>query len=311
MKGLVLVTGGAGFIGSHVSRALLGLGYGVRIYDNLYFPNRAALAELQAAGAEFVEGDVRYRSAVEAAMEGATHAVHLAALSINKSVADPEESVNVNLNGSHNVIMAAIASGIDKLVFASTASVYGEPESLPMRETDPPSPLTPYDISKLAGEHLLRFYAGRDGLRWVALRFFNVYGPGQQTKAYYTSVIQTFIQRIMAGEPPVIQGSGEQSMDFVHVSDVASAVVAALESDVTGEAFNIGTGVSTSVKELADIIVEALGSEVSPIFEPREVLASRRAADVSKAKRLLGWEPQVDAVSGLRDLALQLSDAAD
>ncbi|HNI71880.1 MAG TPA: NAD-dependent epimerase/dehydratase family protein, partial [Marmoricola sp.] len=164
------------------------------------------------------------------------------------------------------------------------------------------NPLTPYCISKRAGEDLLGFYQRRAGLSWVALRFFNVYGPGQKTEAYYTSVINHFVKRVQNGEPPVIDGRGEQSMDFVHVHDIARAIVLALDSEKDNLPINIGTGIDTSIAELAKILIAAAGSDVEPIFNPRDVLVSRRAADISRAREVLGFEPTINVRDGMTDL---------
>ncbi len=187
-------------------------------------------------------------------------------------------------------------------MFASSASVYGDPEKLPMHEDDTLHPLTPYCISKRAGEDLLGFYQRRKGLSWIALRFFNVYGPGQKTTAYYTSVINHFVNRLRNGEPPVIDGSGEQSMDFIHVHDIARSVVAALEAEQDNLPINIGTGIDTSVAELAQILIEAVGVDVEPQFNPRDVLVSRRAADITRAREVLGWQPTIEVKDGMIDL---------
>jgi UDP-glucose 4-epimerase len=244
---LVAVTGGGGFIGTHLARDLLSREYRVRAIDNMYRPVRHALDELSVReGFELVEGDVRYPDAMKRSLSGADYLVHLAALSINKSIVDHAEALEVNLLGAQRTFDAAIDVGVQRIVFASSASVYGEPTKLPMHEDDPLHPATPYCLSKLAGEHLLRFYGDHRHIPWVALRYFNVYGPDQKIQAYYTAVVLTFIRRLLAGEPPVIQGSGEQAMDFVHVRDLARATADALESDVTNEVINIASGVSTS-----------------------------------------------------------------
>jgi UDP-glucose 4-epimerase len=248
-----------------------------------------------------VEGDVRCEADVERVMIGVRAVAHLAADSINKSIAETAASVAVNVIGSDNVFRVAAAHHA-RVVYASSASVYGEPESLPMRETDPPRPQTPYCITKLACEQLLGFYGRRHGLPWIALRFFNVFGPGQNTDAYYTSVVLTFVRRILDGEPPVIDGRGEQSMDFVHVDDVARAVVAALDSDVSGAVVNVGTGESTSVARLAEILLAELRSDLTPVFRPRDVLVSRREADITRARTLLGWTPRISVEQGLSEI---------
>jgi UDP-glucose 4-epimerase len=299
----VLFTGGAGFIGNHVMPLLLERGYKIRLFDNMSRGDRVKVNELVAGGnVELVEKDVRYGGAVREAMRGCTHVIHFATVSINKSVADPHESVDINMTGNHNVFAAAADEGVERLVFASTASVYGDPKKLPMHEDDPLQPLTPYCITKRAGEDLLGFYERQKGLSWNALRFFNVYGPGQKIEAYYTSVINHFIQRLRNGQPPIIDGKGEQSMDFVHVHDLARAVVAALESEQACVPINIGTGVDTSVAQLAKILIDAVGVNVEPQFNPRDVLVSRRAADITRAREVLGWEPTITVEQGMADL---------
>lgn len=299
----VLVTGGAGFIGLHVIPMLLDKGYRIRVLDNMSRGDRDRISELVATGdVELVEQDVRYGGAVHAATAGCDTVIHLAAVSINKSVADPYESVDINMVGSHNVFAAAADHGVRRVVFASSASVYGEPEKLPMHEDDKLSPLTPYCIAKRTGEDLLGFYQRTKGLNWIALRFFNVYGPGQKPTAYYTSVINHFVKRLKSGQPPIIDGKGEQSMDFVHVHDIAAAVVAAVEAEQGNIAINIGTGVDTSVATLADILIKAVGVDVEPQFNPRDVLVSRRAADITRAREVLGWEPTITVEDGMTDL---------
>lgn len=299
----VLFTGGAGFIGSHVVPLLLEAGYRVRLYDNMFRGDRDLVARWAESGpVELVDHDVRYGGSVRQAMKGCESVIHFAAVSINKSVNDPDESFDINLIGSQNVFAAAADEGVRRVVFASTASVYGDPKKLPMHEDDELDPLTPYCISKRAGEDLLKFYQRTKGLSWIALRFFNVYGPGQKATAYYTSVINHFVDRLRRGEPPIIDGLGEQSMDFIHVHDIARAVVAALQTPNENVPINIGTGIDTSVAELAQILIEAVGVDVAPQFRPRDVLVSRRAADISRARDLLGWEPQIPVKEGMIDL---------
>jgi UDP-glucose 4-epimerase len=301
--GTVLFTGGGGFIAGHVMPLLIERGYQVRVLDNMTRGDRDRMAGFLDSGqVELVDKDVRYGGAVRAAMRGCTHVIHFAAVSINKSVADPHESMDINTIGSHNVFAAAADEGVRRLVFASSASVYGEPERLPMHEDDELRPLTPYCISKRTSEDLLRFYERQHGLSWIALRFFNVYGPGQKVEAYYTSVINHFVERLRRGEPPVIDGRGEQSMDFVHVADLARSVVLALESEGANVPVNIGTGIDTSIAALAKILIDAVGADVSPEFKPRDVLVSRRAADIRRAKEILGWEPTITVEEGMADL---------
>jgi UDP-glucose 4-epimerase len=299
----VLVTGGAGFIGMHVVPMLLEQGYQVRIFDNMFRGDRDDVNKLVAGGnVELIDQDVRYGGSVHAAMKGCESVIHLAAVSINKSVADPHESVDINMVGNHNVFNAAAEHGVRRLVFASSASVYGDPKKLPMHEDDQLDPLTPYCISKRTGEDLLGFYQRTKGLSWVALRFFNVYGPGQKTTAYYTSVINHFVNRLRNGQAPVIDGKGEQSMDFIHVTDIARGVVAALHSERDNVPVNIGTGIDTSIATLAKILIDAVGADVEPQFNPRDVMVSRRAADITRAKEVLGWEPTIPVEQGMAEL---------
>jgi UDP-glucose 4-epimerase len=303
----VLVTGGLGFIGGNVVPDLLSRGWRVRILDNFYRCDPAVVSALRAReGVEVIEGDIRYANVVENAVRGAEAVVHLAALCMNKSISDPTESLDVNLLGSQNVFDAAVRNSVRRVVYASSASIYGNPVSLPMYETDTPAPLTPYCIAKLAGEQLLAFHAKRSDLSWLALRFFNVYGPGQQTDAYYTSVVLTFLRRIAAGEAPVIDGRGDQSMDFVHVHDIARAVGLALDSSASGEALNVGTGQQTTVAELAQQLIKAVGADVQPQFRPRDVLVTQREASIKRIAEVLGWEPTIGIQEGLASVVEHL-----
>ncbi|HET8583522.1 MAG TPA: NAD-dependent epimerase/dehydratase family protein [Jatrophihabitans sp.] len=299
----VLFTGGAGFVAGHVIPMLLERAYRIRIMDNMFRGDRDKMAELVGTGrVELIDQDIRYGGAVQRAIRGCESVIHFACVSINKSNADPDESIDINMVGNQNVFSAAADEKVRRLVFASSASVYGDPEKLPMHEDDTLHPLTPYCISKRAGEDLLGFYQRRAGLSWIALRFFNVYGPGQKVEAYYTSVINHFVERLRKGLPPVIDGRGEQSMDFIHVHDIARGVVAALECERDNMPINLGTGIDTSVAQLAKILIEAVGVDVEPQFNPREVLVSRRAADITRAREVLGWTPTIDVRDGMIDL---------
>jgi UDP-glucose 4-epimerase len=307
-----LVTGGLGYIGSYVVRDLVERGWQVRVFDNYYRCDRKVAAELaKIPEVDVVEGDVRYANAVESVMRGADAVVHLAAVCLNKSISDPTESIDVNLLGTQNVYDAAARASVQRIVYASSASVYGNPTTLPMRETDKPAPITPYCTAKLAGEHLLSFYAQRSKLSWLALRFFNVYGPGQPTDAYYTSVVLTFLRRLAKGEPPVIDGKGEQSMDFVHVSDVARAVGLAIDSAASGEVLNVGTGTQTTVAQLADLLIKAIDANVKPVFRPREVLVTQREAAIDRIREVLGWEPTVGLSEGLNSVVDYLKNSGE
>ena len=299
----VLVTGGAGFIGGRVVEQLVERGCDVRVFDNFYRSDPEVVARLERLdGVEIHEGDVRYLSSIERAMHDIDEVVHLAAVCLNKSISDPEESFEVNLKGSQHVFESSARHGVRRLVFASSASVYGDPETLPMVESCALNPITPYCISKLASEQLLRFTANRSNLKWLAFRFFNVYGPGQPTDAYYTSVVLTFLRRIASGAAPVIDGTGSQSMDFIHVNDVARAVVDGLFSDESGAVLNVGSGTQTTIAELALLLAQIAGSDVEPEFRPRDVLVGRRQADIGAISRILGWKPEVTLEEGLAEV---------
>jgi UDP-glucose 4-epimerase len=301
---LVLVTGGAGFIGSRVCSLLLQQDYKVRVLDSLVRADEKVASRLRStSGIEFVQGDIRHRDVIDRATAGVEGVVHLAASCINKSMAEPSESIDTDLLGAERVFEAAVKHKVKRVVFASSASVYGEPDRLPMREDDPLRPQTPYCIAKRAGEDLLRFHRVHHGLESNVLRYFNVYGPGQKTDAYYTSVIQVFLRRIVQGEPPVIDGDGAQSMDFVHVDDVARATAMAYTAKEAGLTLNVGTGIDTSIATLAGVLIRATGKDLKPQFRPRRTLVTRRAADISRIRERLGWEPQVDVERGLLDLA--------
>lgn len=307
----VLVTGGGGFIGGHLVPLLTEAGYRVRSLDNRYRADPEVLAAQERLGVELVEADVRSRGAMDRAVRGADAVIHLAATAINKSFADPAESLEINLLGTEHTFAAAADAGVRRVVFASSASVYGEPESLPMREDGPLAPQTPYCISKLAGEHLLGFYRRTRGLSGIALRLFNVYGPGQRRDAYYTTVVLSFTERLLAAEPPVIDGDGAQTMDFVHVRDVAAAFAAALTCPADAAVCNVGTGTQTSVAELARILSELVGSGAEPRFRPRDVLVTRRAADVRRAAEVLGWRARIGVKEGLAEVVAEVRGRRD
>jgi UDP-glucose 4-epimerase len=305
----VLVTGGAGFIGSHLVESLVKKGYNVRVLDVL---SRGTLEYIQPlidkGRVEYMDADIRYKDAVDKAMKGADYVFHEAATNINRSMAYPEESFDVNFKGSQVVFKSALDHGVKKVVFASSASVYGQPKVLPMSEGMELNPITPYCVSKLASEYLLKFYA-RFGLKHVVLRYFNVYGLRQHTDAYYTSVIIIFLKRLMNDEAPVISGTGKQAMDFVNVKDVVRANILAMESPVANEAFNVGTGKSTSVKELACKLIKIYNKDIEPVFQinkAKEELVSERRADTSKAEKMLGFRAEVDMDAGLREVAADI-----
>lgn len=306
---LALVTGGAGFIGSHLVEALVQKGIKVRILDSLVKGKLSSIKYLIDQGkVEFYEGDIRNRDAVDEAMKGVDYVFHAAGIHIEKSVRSPDDCISTNIQGSYNVFISALNHNVRRVIFSSSSSVYGDPRKLPMHEDDQLYPAEPYGAGKLYCEHLLQHLA-KKGLRYNALRYYNVYGERQAAHAYYTTVVTHFIKRIINNESPIIDGKGDQSMDFTHVSDIVRANIAAMESEAVNEAFNVGTGVSTSVAQLADIIIKALGKEgrIKPLFRDREVLVTRRQADTTKAEKFLKFKAQVTVEEGLSTVAREIA----
>lgn len=307
-EGKVLVTGGAGFIGSHIVDQLCEKGYEVRVLDNLHWGRLRNIEEyIDKYNVEFVDGDIRYVYAVDKCMKDVDYVFHTAAIHIPRSVAYPRECIDVNISGSYNVFKSALDHGVKKVIFSSSSSVYGEPVELPMTEKHPMLAKEPYGASKLMCEYLLRYLEDK-GLKHVSFRYFNVYGPRQAAHAYYTTAVIAFIKRILSGHPPVIDGDGSQSMDFTYVTDVARANIMAMESGVENEFFNVGTGVSTSIAQIAEILIEALGKDQEPEFRPRDVYVTKRKASYDKIKGMLGWEPEVDVKTGLTITAKHIAE---
>lgn len=297
-----LVTGGAGFIGSHLVEGLLQRGWSVRVLDNLSSGNlenlRNMLGEI-----DFVEGDVRDPDAVERAMDGAAHVFHLAAQSsVAQSLERPIATHDVNTGGTLNVLMCAIRRCCHTIVYSSTCAVYGDPREQPVSEELGPDPRSPYAAAKLAGEHYCRVLARLHGLRVFILRYFNVYGPRQNPHAEYAAVIPRFIQRACNGEQPVIFGDGEQTRDFVYVSDVVRANLACCEAGGgVASPLNIGSGKAISIAALAGAVARMTGLSGSPLHAPaRRGEVRHSCADVSKAERILGWRASVPLEEGLR-----------
>ncbi|HIH39489.1 TPA: SDR family NAD(P)-dependent oxidoreductase [Candidatus Woesearchaeota archaeon] len=303
----VLITGGSGFIGSHLTRELVKMGNNVTVFDNLFRSDNNSLKDLiESKKIKFIKGDVRDEQAVDSAVKGMDYVFHLAAVCINYSVKFPKESLEINLMGSENVFRAALKRKVKRIIFSSSASVYGDPKVLPMKEDSELKPVTPYCLAKLASEHLLKFY-GRSGLNYNILRYFNVYGVGQKADAYYTSVISLFIKRILSSQAPVIDGEGKQSMDFVNVKDIVQANVLAMNSETESEIYNVGTGISTTIADLADILIKSLKVDVKPEFNKRDVIVSERRADISKIQKI-GFKVTVSASDGLSEVAKDIAE---
>ena len=293
----MLVTGGAGFIGGHIVDALVA-DNDVRVLDSGRTGDLSAVPD----EAELIEGDVRDEAAVDQAMTDVDVVFHEAAVvSVAESVEEPVESNDVNLSGTLAVLDAARREDA-RLVFASSAAVYGDPERVPVSEDDPTDPLSPYGLQKLAADRYVRMYADLYDLPTVPLRYFNVYGPGQ-TGGDYAGVITAFLNRIQEGKPPVIHGDGTQTRDFVHVSDIVQANLLAATTDATGEAYNVGTGESVTIRELADTLVDVTGADVESEHGPaRDGDIDESEADISKARDRLGYEPGTTLHEGLADL---------
>lgn len=305
----ILVTGGCGLIGSSTIDVLLAEHSPRRIviFDNLV---RGSLRNVQHLLGDprvhLVRADIRDRAAVAGAMKGMDAVIHMAALRITACAADPREALEVMCDGSFNVVEAAQAAGVRRLVAASSASVYGLAEQFPTREDHHPyNDQTWYGASKTMLEGLLRSYHAMHGLPYVAMRYFNVYGPRMDLHGKYTEVLIRWMDRIDAGQAPLIFGDGLQTMDFVFIDDVARANVLALQSDVRNEVFNVASGTETSLRGLAEALIRIMGSpNMSPEFGPERAVnpVSRRLADVSKAERLLGFRAKVGLDEGLRCL---------
>jgi UDP-N-acetylglucosamine/UDP-N-acetyl-alpha-D-glucosaminouronate 4-epimerase len=301
--GRVLVTGGAGFIGSHLVEALLDQGRTVRVVDNLATGHRSNLAHLEGAF-EWLEGDLAdYRVCVEATKDVAD-VVHQAAIpSVPRSVAEPLESHASGPTATLNLLEAARLAGARRFVFAASSSAYGDTEDLPKHEGMVPNPLSPYAAAKLAGEHYVRVYARTMGLDGVSLRYFNVFGPRQDPSSPYSGVISLFARIMAEGRRPLIYGDGGQTRDFTYVANVVQANLKALQSErpLGGEALNVGTGRRISLLELVVAINDALGTSLEPEFRPARVGDVRDSqASLDRIKAVLGYEPSVDFEEGLR-----------
>jgi UDP-glucose 4-epimerase len=302
----ILVTGGAGFVGSTIVDQLMSSGAAeVRVLDNFVRGTWNNLADAQSwQGLKVFEGDIRDAALVDDATAGADYIFHEAALRITRCAEAPREAVEVLIDGTLNVLEAAVRHEVKKIVAASSASVYGDPSYLPIDESHPFNNRTLYGAGKIADEQMLRAYYETFGLPYVALRYFNVYGPRMDLEGVYTEVLIRWLDAIDGGRPPLIFGDGSQSMDFVFVEDVARANLLALESDVTDEVFNIGTGVQTSLKQLCNLLLRMTRSDLQPEYREARTVANvtaRRAA-AEKAERMLGFRALVHLEKGLREL---------
>jgi len=305
----VLVTGGAGFIGSHLVEDLLQRGIQVRVLDNFSTGKRRNLIGLGTgqwnAGKDFevIEGDIRDLETVRKAMAGMQSVLHQAALgSVPRSVADPITAHQVNADGMLNVLLAARDSDVRRVVYASSSSVYGDSERLPKREGEEGSPLSPYALTKQINERYGSLFLRLFELETVGLRYFNVYGPRQDPESQYAAVIPRFISALLEDRAPVVYGTGEQTRDFTYVKDVVNANLNALEAprNTCGPSYNIGRGDKTSLLELLQTLQDILGTKIEPRFEPtRPGDVMHSSADVTLARRVLGFQAQHNLRSGL------------
>lgn len=296
----VLVTGGAGFVGSSLVRRLIAIGARVTVLDDLFTGRRE---NLPGDGLTFVKGSVCDPAAVEPLVAGAEIVFHCAARNIVVSTRDPRQDYETNIGGTLNVLLAARAHGSKRVIYTSSTSVYGNPRHLPINEDDHLSLLTPYAVSKLAGEnYCLAFYESY-GLPATAVRYSNIFGPGQDPANPYCGVVAKFAESLFAGRPPVIHGDGNQTRDFTFIDDAVEATLLAACSDrATGEVFNVGTGVETRVNELAAILIRLTGVDVTPEHTDRRDVDNirRRVVNIEKTRRALRWVPEVTLEEGLR-----------
>jgi UDP-glucose 4-epimerase len=296
----VLVTGGAGFVGCNLVGRLLREGAVVTVLDDLFTGRRE---NLPAAGFEFVEGSVCDPPLVERLVERNEIVIHAAARNIVISTRDPREDFQTNIGGTLNVLLAARGADVGRVVYTSSTSVYGNPRYLPVNEDDHLSLLTPYAVSKLAGENYCMAFYESYGLPATAVRYSNIYGPGQDPANPYCGVVAKFTEALLAGRPPVIHGDGNQTRDFTFIDDAVEAtLLAATSQRAVGEVFNVGTGVETRVNDLAEMLARVIGMEVRPTHSDRRDVDNirRRVVNIEKARRALRWVPEVTLEDGLR-----------
>jgi UDP-glucose 4-epimerase len=299
------VIGGAGFVGSHLADQLLGHGPAhIRVLDNMKRGSRANLQNaLSDARVELIEGSITDPAVVNEVVSGADGVFHLAALWLDESLHNPRSAVEVNIGGTYNIIEACQVHGVKRLVYSSSASVYGNPLEIPMTEEHPFNNRTFYGATKIAGEQMLRAFNEVHGLSYVGLRYMNIYGPRMDDKGTYVSVIVKVLDRIDRGLPPQIYGDGSQSYDFIHVKDVARANILAMKSEATDEFFNIGAGIRTSISELVAKITEITGSDLAPEHHaPGMTFVTHRIGSTTKARGILGFEAAIRLDEGLRDV---------
>ncbi len=299
-----LVTGGAGFIGSHIAEALVKRGDRVRVLDNLSTGSRANLAHL-AQDLEFIEGDIVDAGTVAAAVKGVDCIFHEAALaSVPRSVKDPLKTHEGCVTGTLTVLNVARQSGVRRLVYAASSSAYGDQPTSSKRESDLPAPISPYGAAKFAGEAYCQAFAATYGFETVCIRYFNVFGPRQDPNSQYSAVIPLFITAMLAGKQPTVYGDGYQSRDFTYIDNVVHGNLLAADAPAeraSGRTFNVANGRTTSLLELLALLNRLLGTNIAPVHAPPRVGDVRESlADISLARRDLQYEPQITFDEGLR-----------
>lgn len=297
-----LVTGGAGFIGSHMVGALLDGGHSVRVVDNFSTGKRENLAPV-ADRVDLRAISITDRAALSEAMDGVDYVFHLAALaSVPRSVADPVASNDVNVTGTLNVLLAAREAGVKRVVYAGSSSAYGNVESEFKSEDMLPVPLSPYAVAKLAAEHYCQVFTEVYGLETVTVRYFNVFGPRQDPLSAYAAVIPKFVTSMIDGQSPIIEGDGTQSRDFTYIANVVHGNLLACHTPgVAGETFNIAVGGRISLLDMIAALNDILGTQIEPVFtEPRAGDVKHSRASIDKARDRLGFEPKVSFEDGLR-----------
>lgn len=292
----ILLTGGAGFIGSYLAAALLDAGHRVTVLDDLSTGRREQIPR----GCQFLQGDIRDAALVARSMEGQEVLIHHAGFtSVPESFEQPEECISVNVFGTLTLLEAAVTAGVRRVLFASSSAVYADNGDPIKSEAEVPLPGSPYGISKLEGEHLLEWFRIRKGLTYVAFRYFNAYGPRQDPASPYAAVIPVFLDWALRGEPLVLHGGGEQTRDFVFIKDVVAASLVALATDCSG-VYNVGTGEATSIRDLAKAILTHTGSSSGTILgPPRLGDAQACTADIRRIVADLGWRPRYTLSEGL------------
>jgi len=303
----VMVIGGAGLIGSHVVDELLKTDVAeVVVFDNFFRGSYDNLAEALTDPRVKISphgGDILQTDILDRAMEGCHGVFHLAALWILQCHEYPQTAFDVNVRGTFNVIMSAIKNKVERVIYSSSASVYGDAVELPMTEDHPYNNDTFYGASKIAGEHFFKSLGKRYGLDWCGLRYMNVYGPRQDYKGAYIAVMHKILDKIERGERPVVFGDGSQQYDFVHVTDVARANVLAMQSSAGGQCYNVGRGIGTSIKELTELLLELSGSDQEIAYEPAGLtFVTNRIGCPKAAERDLGFRWTVDLADGMRSL---------